>query len=72
MITVTYSDAHAKLTDILDMASEQPVMIVRSSAPDVVVISAEEYEVYRQAKFGSAMAHVGVDNHELFKALVDK
>ena len=72
MITMTYSDARAKLADVFNTASEQPVTIVRRSAPDVVVISAEEYEAFQQAKFEAAMARVAADNHETFKALADK
>ena len=72
MITMTYSDARAKLADLLNTALDQSVTIVRRSAPDVVVISAEEYEAYQQTKFEAAMTRVGADNHETFKALADK
>ena len=72
MIPITYSDAKARLVDILSTASEPPVMIVRCSAPDVVIISAEEYDIFRQAKFKAAMAHIGADNLAVFRALADK
>lgn len=72
MITMTYSDAQEKLAEVLDRALEQPVMIVRRLAPDVVVISAGEYEAYQQAKFEAAMARVKIDNHDVFKTLAEK
>ncbi|MEC5321052.1 type II toxin-antitoxin system Phd/YefM family antitoxin [Brenneria populi subsp. brevivirga] len=72
MITLTYSDARAKLADVFDQAIEQPVTITRRSAPDVVVISAEQYAAFQQARFETAMKRVTTDNHEVLKALADK
>lgn len=72
MLTMNYSDARAKLAELLKTASEQPVTITRRSAPDVVVISAKEYEAFQQAKFEAAMSRVGAENHDTFKALADK
>lgn len=74
MITLTYSDARAQLADVLDKAVEQPVTITRRMAPDVVVISAEQFAALQQAKFEASLAKVASQpkNQALFKELADK
>ncbi|AHF77892.1 Prevent host death protein [Sodalis praecaptivus] len=74
MITFTYSDARAKLADVLDKANEQPVTITRRTAPDVVVISAEQFAALQQAKFDAALGRVmsKPESKALFEELADK
>lgn len=72
MLTMNYSDARAKLAELLKTASEQPVTITRRSAPDVVVISAKEYEAFQQAKFEAALGRMEALNGETLKVLADK
>ncbi|KAB8306097.1 type II toxin-antitoxin system Phd/YefM family antitoxin [Erwinia endophytica] len=74
MITLTYSDARAQLADVLDKAVDQPVTITRRMAPDVVVISAEQFAALQQAKFEASLAKVTSKpkNQALFKELADK
>lgn len=72
MFTLTYSDARAKLAEVLDRAVEQPVTITRRTSPDVVVISAEQYASLQQAKFDVALGRARIANRETLKALADK
>ncbi|EIC83965.1 type II toxin-antitoxin system Phd/YefM family antitoxin [Serratia sp. M24T3] len=74
MITLTYSDARAQFADVLNKAVDQPVTITRRMAPDVVVISAEQFAALQQAKFEASLAKVmnKPGNQALFKELADK
>lgn len=74
MITLTFSDARAQFADVLNTAVDQPVTITRRTAPDVVVISAEQFASLQQAKFEASLARVMVkpENQTLFRELADK
>ncbi len=74
MITLTYSDARAQFAEVLNKAVDQPVTITRRMAPDVVVISAEQFAALQQAKFESSLAKVMSQpkNQALFRDLADK
>ena len=74
MLTLTFSDVRQKFANVLDTAVNQPVTITRRSAPDMVVITAEQYAELQQAKFEASMTRVmsKANNRALFKALADK
>lgn len=74
MITLTFSDVRQKFASVLDTAITQPVIITRRSAPDMVVITAEQFAELQQAKFEVSMARVmsKSSNKALFKVLADK
>lgn len=74
MMTIPFSDARQKLASVFETAVKQPVTITRRSAPDVVVISAEQFAEFQQAKFEASLARVmgNPKNQDLFKELADK
>lgn len=74
MLTIPFSDARQKFASILDTAVNQPVTITRRSAPDVVVITADQFAELQQAKFEASLARVmnKPKNQALFKELADK
>ncbi|WP_277971749.1 type II toxin-antitoxin system Phd/YefM family antitoxin [Pantoea agglomerans] len=74
MMTIPFSDARQKLASVFETAVKQPVTITRRSAPDVVVISAEQFAEFQQAKFEASLARVmgKPKNQDLFKELADK
>lgn len=72
MLTTTYSDARARLAELLNTASEQPVTITRRAAPDMVIISAAQYAELQQLKFDAALGRMEALNGETLKALADK
>lgn len=74
MITLTFSDVRQKFSSVLDIAVNQPVTITRRSAPDMVVITAEQFAELQQAKFDASLARVmgKPKNQALFKELADK
>jgi antitoxin Phd len=74
MITLTFSDVRQKFSSVLDTAVNQPVTITRRSAPDMVVITAEQFAELQQAKFDASLARVigKPKNQALFKELADK
>lgn len=74
MMTMAFSDVRQKLSTVLDTAVNQPVTITRRSAPDMVVITAEQFASLQQAKFDASMARVmsKPKNQALFKELADK
>lgn len=74
MMTLTFSEARQKLASVLDAAAEQPVTVTRRSAPDMVIITAEQFAALQQAKFEASLARVmgKPENQALFKELADK
>ncbi|GKV82546.1 MULTISPECIES: type II toxin-antitoxin system Phd/YefM family antitoxin [Pectobacterium] len=74
MLTLTFSDVRQKFAKVLDTAITQPVTITRRSAPDMVVITAEQFAELQQAKFEASLAKVmnKPKNQALFKELADK
>jgi len=74
MMTLTFSDVRQKFSSVLDAAIKQPVTITRRSAPDMVVITAEQFAELQQAKFEASLARVTnkPKNKALFKELADK
>ncbi|MDW8847483.1 type II toxin-antitoxin system Phd/YefM family antitoxin [Erwinia sp. MMLR14_017] len=74
MLTLTFSDVRQKFASVLDTATKQPVIITRRSAPDMVVITAEQFADLQQAKFEASLAKVmsKPKNQALFKELAGK
>ena len=74
MMTLTFSDVRQKFANVLDTAITQPVTITRRSAPDMVVITAEQFAELQQARFELSLARVTSQskNQALFKELADK
>lgn len=74
MMTLSFTDFRQTLADSLTTAQSQPVKVTRRSAPDMVVITADQFAELQQAKFDQAMARVmgSPKNNALFKTLADK
>lgn len=74
MMTYTFSDVRQKFASVLDSAVTQPVIITRRSAPDMVIITAEQFAELQKAKFEASLGRVmsKPKNQDLFQELADK
>ncbi|WP_299999455.1 type II toxin-antitoxin system Phd/YefM family antitoxin [uncultured Cedecea sp.] len=74
MMTYTFSDVRQKFASVLDSAVTQPVTITRRSAPDMVIITAEQFAELQKAKFEASLSRVmsKPKNQALFQELADK
>lgn len=74
MMTYTFSDVRQKFASVLDSAVTQPVTITRRSAPDMVIITAEQFAELQKAKFEVSLSRVmsKPKNQALFQELADK
>ena len=74
MMTYTFSDVRQKFASVLDSAVTQPVTITRRSAPDMVIITAEQFAELQKARFDASLSRVmgKPRNQALFQELADK
>lgn len=72
MMTFTYTEARTQLAALLDKAADQPVIIRRQQGTDVVVINAEQFSAFQQAKFDAAHHKCREVYRDTLKALAEK
>ncbi|WP_310608372.1 type II toxin-antitoxin system Phd/YefM family antitoxin [Buttiauxella brennerae] len=73
MNTMNYSEARQNLAAALDLAVEgQPVTITRRGHKSAVIISAEEFERYQEAKMDAEFAAIMDVHGDTIRALADK
>lgn len=73
MPTMNYSEARQNLATALDLAVEgQPVTVIRRGHKPAVIISAEEFERYQEAKMDAEFAAIMNVHGEEIRALADK
>lgn len=74
MITYQYTDVRQRMKSVMREAAQQPVKIRHRTAPDMVLITAEQFEAYQQREFDALLNVTMADPEvrEFCKVLADK